>query len=187
MAGDFDGDGNADIYAVQNSYAPIPPVGRFDGGLSQLLLGDGRGHFEAVPAARSGLVVPGDAKALAVLDLEGDGRPGFVVTRNNDTTLAFSPQPWANRRSLLLRLHGPAGNPTGVGGRITVAFRDGTTRTAEIFAGSGAYSQSTPGCFFGYSDLNPPRSARVRWPSGAESTHVVPPGVATLTLNPDSP
>ncbi len=30
-AGDFDGDGHADIYAVQNSYAPIPPVGRFDG------------------------------------------------------------------------------------------------------------------------------------------------------------
>ena len=27
VAGDFDGDGHADIYAVQNSYAPIPAVG----------------------------------------------------------------------------------------------------------------------------------------------------------------
>ena len=35
VAGDFDGDGKVDLYAVQNSYAPNPVVGRFDGGLSQ--------------------------------------------------------------------------------------------------------------------------------------------------------
>ncbi|MES1194871.1 MAG: VCBS repeat-containing protein, partial [Opitutus sp.] len=89
VAGDFDGDGHADIYAVQNSYAPIPAVGRYDGGLSQLLKGDGHGHFSPVPPAESNLVVPGDAKALAVLDLDHDGWPDFLVTRNNDTTLAF--------------------------------------------------------------------------------------------------
>src|SRR5208283_3379840 len=65
VAGDFDGDGHADIYAVQNSYAPVPAVGYFNNGLSQLLRGDGRGHFTAVPVAESGLLVPGDAKALA--------------------------------------------------------------------------------------------------------------------------
>lgn len=37
VAGDFEDNGCADIYAVQNSYAPIPSIGRFDGGLSQLL------------------------------------------------------------------------------------------------------------------------------------------------------
>jgi hypothetical protein len=89
VAGDFDGDGHADIYAVQNSYAPIPAVGRFDGGLSQLLRGDGRGHFIPAPLAESGLIAPGDAKAVVVLDLNHDGRPDFVVTRNNATTLAF--------------------------------------------------------------------------------------------------
>src|SRR6185503_19977561 len=51
VAGDFDGDGNADIYAVQNSYAPIPSVGRFNGGLSQLLRGDGHGRFTPTPPA----------------------------------------------------------------------------------------------------------------------------------------
>jgi hypothetical protein len=89
VAGDFDGDGHADIYAVQNSFAPIPAVGRFDGGLSQLLCGDGRGHFIQISPAESGLIVPGDAKAVAVLDLNHDGRPDFLVTRNNATTLAF--------------------------------------------------------------------------------------------------
>ena len=89
VTGDFDGDGLADIYAVQNSYAPIPSVGRFDGGLSQLLRGDGQGHFTPVSPAESGLIVPGDAKAIAVIDLNHDGRPDFVVTRNNATSLAF--------------------------------------------------------------------------------------------------
>lgn len=89
VAGDFDHDGKADIYAVQNSYAPTPVVGRFDGGLSQLLRGDGQGRFTPVPPAESGLVVPGDAKALVTLDLDKDGWLDFLVTRNNDTTLAF--------------------------------------------------------------------------------------------------
>ncbi|HVU23491.1 MAG TPA: FG-GAP-like repeat-containing protein [Opitutus sp.] len=89
VAGDFDGDGHADIYAVQNSQAPIPSVGRFDGGLSQLLKGDGRGNFTAVPPVESGLIVPGDATALVVADLDHDGRPDFLVSRNSATTLAF--------------------------------------------------------------------------------------------------
>ncbi|HEY1847572.1 MAG TPA: FG-GAP-like repeat-containing protein [Opitutaceae bacterium] len=186
-AGDFDGDGHADIYAVQNSYAPIPPVGRFDGGLSQLLLGDGRGHFDPIPPARSGLVVPGDAKALVVLDLEGDGRPGFVVSRNNDTTLAFSPVARDGRGSLLVRLHGAPGNPTGVGGRVTVVFADGSTQMAEVFAGSGFYSQSTPGCFFSFAEANRPKTVRVRWPGGPEAGYAVPPRAKTLTLAPPSP
>ena len=89
VAGDFNGDGRADIYGVQNSFAPAAVAGRFDGGLSQLLLGDGRGGFDAVPPSESGLVVPGDAKSVVVTDLDRDGRPDFVVTRNNSTTLAW--------------------------------------------------------------------------------------------------
>ncbi len=89
VAGDFNHDGKADIYAVQNSYAPTPVVGRFDGGLSQLLLGNGEGQFTPVPVAESGLLVPGDAKAVVVLDIDRDGWPDFLVSRNNDTTLAY--------------------------------------------------------------------------------------------------
>jgi hypothetical protein len=183
VAGDFDGDGHADIYAVQNSYAPIPSVGRFDTGLSQLLRGDGHGHFKAVPPAESNLIVPGDAKALAVLDLDHDGWPDFLVTRNNNATLAFRNNGVAGHKSLRVVLHGPAGNPTAVGARITVELADGSTQTGEVYAGSGYYSQSTAACFFGYLDSNPPRHIRVRWPSGVTTTHDGPISSPTLTLS----
>jgi hypothetical protein len=183
VAGDFDGDGRADIYAVQNSYAPNPVVGRFDGGLSQLLRGDGHGNFTAAPLAESGLVVPGDAKALAVLDLNADGWPDFVVSRNNSTTLAFRNQGIAGRHSLRISLRGPAGNPSAVGARITVELADGTSQTSEVYAGSGYFSQSTPDCFFGYPDAQPPRRISVRWPSGIITRHDVPPQASVVTLS----
>ncbi|HZL45736.1 MAG TPA: FG-GAP-like repeat-containing protein, partial [Opitutaceae bacterium] len=166
VAGDFDGDGHADIYAVQNSYAPIPSVGRFDGGLSQLLRGDGHGHFTPVPPAESALIVPGDAKALAVLDLDHDGWPDFLITRNDDTMLAYRNNRVVGRHFLRIQLRGPAGNPTAVGARITVELADGSTQTSEIYAGSGCYNQSSAVGFFGYPDAAPPRRIRVRWPSG---------------------
>ena len=185
-AGDFDGDGRADIYAVQNSYAPIPSVGRFDGGLGQLLRGDGRGGFTPVPAAESNLVVPGDAKALAVVDLDHDGWPDFLVTRNNSTTLAFRNNAVAGRHSLCVRLRGAPGNPTAAGARIAVELGDGSLQVGEVYAGSGYCSQSAAACFFGWSERNPPRRIRVRWPSGAETQHGFSPGSATLTLSASS-
>jgi hypothetical protein len=182
VAADFDGDGRADIFAVQNSYAPIASVGRFDGGLSQLLLGDGHGHFVPVPPQESNLVVAGDAKALAMLDLDRDGWPDFLISRNNSTTLAFRNNGAAGRHSLRLQLRGPAGNPTAVGAHITVELADGLTQASEIYAGSGYYAQSAAVAFFGYPDSNPPRKIRVRWPAGATSEHEIPAGASTLTL-----
>jgi hypothetical protein len=181
-AGDFDGDGHADIYAVQNSFAPIPSVGRFDGGLSQMLRGDGSGRFAPVPAAESGLIVPGDAKALAVIDVDQDGWPDFLVTRNDNTTLAYRNEGVQGRSSLSVVLRGPAGNPTAVGARITATMRDGSIQMGEVYAGSGYYSQSAPACFFGYADPNPPQQINVRWPSGRTSTHGVPELSKTLVI-----
>ena len=187
VAGDFDGDGHADIYVVQNSYAPAPVVGRFDGGLSQLLCGDGQGHFTCVPPRESGLVVTGDAKALAVVDFNQDGWPDFVVTRNNSTSLAFLNRGANGRHSLRVQLRGPAGNPTAIGARVTLELADGTARTGEVYAGSGYFSQSSAAGFFGYLPANPPRQVHVRWPSGVTSTHPVPPQSSAIVLTAPAP
>ncbi len=185
VAGDFDGDGHADLYAVQNSYAPIAWIGRFDGGVSQLLRGDGRGNFTPVEPVQSGLLVPGDAKALVTLDLDGDGWPDFVVSRNNSTALAWRNGGVPGRHSFRVRLQGSAGNPTAIGAAVTVKLADGTSQTAEVTAGGGYYSQSSAGVFFGYPDGNAPRSVSIRWPDGTTTSRdfTTPPG-ATVTFAP---
>jgi hypothetical protein len=182
VAGDFDGDGHPDIYAVQNSYAPIPAVGRLDGGLSQLLRGDGAGHFAAVAPTESNLIVSHDAKALVVFDLDDDGWPDFLVSRNNDTALAFRNRGVAGHNPLRVVLRGPAGNPTAVGARVVLELSDGSTQTSEVYAGSGYYSESAAACFFGYPDSHPPQKIRVRWPSGATTEQNCERGARTLTL-----
>ena len=182
VAGDFDGDGHADIYAVQNYFAPIPSVGRFDGGLSQLILGGGHGDFRAAAPIESGLIVPGDAKALAVFDFDGNGWPDFFIARNNSATLAFRNGAVPGRRSLRVALHGAAGNPTAIGARVTLELSDDSTQTSEVYAGSGYMSQSTAACFFGWPEANPPRKIHVRWPSGATTDHAVPSRSTNLNL-----
>ena len=184
VAGDFDGDGHADLYAVQNSSAPNPGVGRFGGGLSQLMRGDGKGNFTPVEPAQSGLVVPGDAKALVTLDLDADGWPDFLVSRNDTTTLAWRNGGVAGRHSFRVLLQGHPGNPTAIGAQLRLELADGTLQLAEAQAGGGYYSQSAPGAFFGWPDGNPPRRLVIRWPDGSTSTeNFVAPPASTITLS----
>ncbi len=183
MTGDFDGDGCADICVVQNSFAPIASVGRFDGGLGQLLRGDGHGHFQAVPARASGLIVSGDGKAAVALDLDDDGWPDLVVSRNNSSTQAFRNRGAPGHHSFGVRLRGSGGNPAAIGARLTVEMSDGTSEGFEIAAGSGYASQSSATIFFGWPDANPPRRLRVRWPTGARSEQPLERPAGTLTLS----
>jgi enediyne biosynthesis protein E4 len=170
-AGDVDGDGKADLCVVQNSYAPIPEVGRFDGGFGWVLRGDGRGTLSPVKPAESAFIVQGDAKALVRLDFDNNGWPDFFVTRNNGRSLALANTGRSERNSFAVNLRGTPGNPTAVGARVTIEMSDGTTQSAEVTAGSGYLSQSSPSLFFGYTSSHPPRSIHVRWPGGRTSSH----------------
>ncbi|HEY3757510.1 MAG TPA: FG-GAP-like repeat-containing protein [Opitutaceae bacterium] len=182
VAGDFDGDGHADIACVQNSFAPIPSVGRFDGGLGGLLRGDGRGGFEFVAAAESGMTVAGDAKALAVVDFDLDGWPDLLATRNSGATLAFRNAGRPGRHSIRVRLQGRAGNPAAIGARVRMEYSDGSSLAAEVTAGGGYWSQSTADCFFGWTERKTPQAVHVRWPDGAESRHGWTAGATAITL-----
>jgi hypothetical protein len=169
VAGDFDGDGRTDLMLAGNSYAPIPETGRFDGGLGWLLRGDGAGGFTPVPPAESGFIVPGDARALAVADLNQDGWPDVFATRNNDLPLTFLNRGPPGRHSFGVALRGAPGNPAAVGARLTLQLADGSTQTAEIGAGSGCLAQSSATVFFGYPDSALPVRLRIRWPDGRET------------------
>ncbi len=80
---DVDGDGHPDLLATQNSPAPLPVVGRFDGGLGLCLLGNGDGTFRALPVRDSGWSLPGFGAALVKLSVkQGDLEPLHVVSFN---------------------------------------------------------------------------------------------------------
>jgi len=170
VAGDLDGDGHADLLAVGNSFVPTPETGRFDGGLGWLLHGDGRGGFAPVPLAESGLIVPGDARALVTTDLDQNGWPDFLVTQNNDRALFFRNGGLPGRHSFAVAFRGMA-----LGARLTLTLADGTNQVSE--AGTGPV-------FFGYPDKNPPARLKIRWPDGriSEQTFTTPPAkLLTLT------
>jgi hypothetical protein len=173
VAGDFDGDGCADIYAVQNSFAPAPVTGRFDGGISQLLRGDGRGGFTPVSPQASGLVVRGDAKALVTFDLDEDGWADFLLTRNGAPAQAWRNGGAAGRHGFQVTLRGAPGNAEAVGARVTVELASGRRQAAEVQAGGGYASQSSSGIFFGYPENDPPRRCQVRWPDGETTEHAI--------------
>jgi hypothetical protein len=97
---DLDGDGIADVYCVGNNYGPEPSTGRFDGGVSLLLKGDGHGGLKPVPTWESGLMTTGDTRAAVALALPGQkGIPSIAVSQSNGPVLLFTPNP--NARSII--------------------------------------------------------------------------------------
>lgn len=86
---DFNGDGNLDLAATQNLHDVDPSIGRFDGGLGQLLLGNGHGEFTAIEPSDSGLTIPGDGKNIVATDIDGDGKADIIATRAGSRPLVF--------------------------------------------------------------------------------------------------
>jgi hypothetical protein len=181
-AGDFDGDGHADLYAVQNSHAPHPEIGRASGGISQLLRGDGAGGLTCVVPQESGLIVSGEARAVAIKDFDRNGWPDFIVSRQDATLLAFVNNPIKGRNGFSVRLAGEGANRAAIGARVTVAHASGAVQVAEVHAGGGYLSQSSATCFFGFKDGDPPRELRVQWPNGTSSVHPYPRGETRVRL-----
>jgi hypothetical protein len=91
VVADLDGDGLPDLYCVGNFFGPEPMTGRFDGGVSLLLRGDGQGHFTPVPPAESGLVATGEARAVARLSAATPGgSPRIAVAQSQGPLLLFT-------------------------------------------------------------------------------------------------
>ncbi len=143
-----------------------------DGGLGVLLRGDGRGNLAPVWPAKSGLIVPGDARSATVCDLDQDSWPDLLVTRNDDTLLGFHNRGVTGRRSLAVRLVGRAPNPTAVGARVTLVRDDGRRQSFEVHAGSGYLSQSSATLFFGLGSVKS-ATLQVQWPDRGSSTYPI--------------
>ncbi len=177
---DFDLDGDLDLALAQNSFSPEPETGRTAGGLGALLENRGGFVFEPVPARRSGLVAPDDGKAVAVLDLDRDARPDFLVATNDGPVRMFAAR--ADRPGLAVRLRGTAGNPTAVGAFVELVRPDGVRCVREVKAGGGYLAQGTATAFFGPAPAG--SRIRVRWPDGRATEHAVAAATGLLELGP---
>ena len=172
VATEVNGDGNADLYLVQNFFTPQRETGKMAGGLSVLLLGDGKGNFKPLWPNESGLVVPGDAKGLATMDFNIDGWVDFVVTNNNAHPQVFLNNYAAqtSNTAVTVSLVGSLGNRKGIGARVTLVSTSGQRQTAEVYAGGSYLSQSSSQLHFGSTEADPADQVEVRWPDGTTST-----------------
>lgn len=175
---DLDADGMTDAALAQNFFSNQEETGPMDGGLSLVLRGnalasDSERILEPLWPTESGVVVSGDSMSLGIGDLNKDGRPELLFGVNDTAPRLFLNQA-TKYDPISLTLKGGAGNPDAVGAMVTVNVEGNLPQTAEVSAGGGYLSQSSPKLFFGFGD-SPAQSAQVevRWPDGATTTHEI--------------
>ena len=161
---DFDGDGSLDLFLAQNSHAPQVETGRMDGGNGALLRGNGDGSFSEVRADQSGLIVPGDAKAVVLTDLNGDAWPDLVVAMNGSEALAFEQAPPGGSKLMVVDLRGA--DARRIGAFLTMELDSGKKLSKEVYAGGGYLSQSSININFVVPEGEIARALIVRWGDG---------------------
>ncbi len=167
VVADFDGDGQEDLCAIQNSDVATPS---FHGGVGLLLKGRGDGAFRVIEPKESGILLPGNGRALVVLDPQNEGRPNLFLTRHRGSS-EFLSNVVADSAWLEIRLEGLVGNPDGVGAKIEVRFSDSRFNYYEVGLGGGWFSQSVPTVFVAVPEGSKIVEAKVIWPDGETTSH----------------
>ncbi len=85
---DMNGDGHFDLIVAGNLYQSEVETPRNDAGVGLILLGNGRGSFEPVPAHESQLYMEGDVKDMSFIEL-ANGKKGLISARNDDFVQLF--------------------------------------------------------------------------------------------------
>jgi hypothetical protein len=114
--------------------------------------------------------------------LNEDGWPDVVVGVNDANVMAFENQGVTGRRVAGVHLRGRAGNPTGIGSRVSLVRNDGVRQTAEVQAGGGYLSQQSPTLWFGLGETAQIASIEVRWPDGSTTKRTAKPDELSVEI-----
>lgn len=131
LATDLNGDGNTDLLAVGNDFAPESLTGRYDASYGNCFLGNGRGNFMLAPLS-AGFEVKGDAKSLVALATT-DGQQLYIASQNQDSLKVFQRRDRPESVIALRRSETSA----------LLKFANGRMQKQEFYFGHGYYSQSS--------------------------------------------
>jgi enediyne biosynthesis protein E4 len=134
-AEDFDGDDNIDILLIGNFHGVEVERGKYTALNGLLLTGNGKGNFSVNHEAKNQFVVPGDAKALALLP-DAKGNILALASHNNDSLKVF--QFNYDKSSQEISFFPKDKNTT------LIKLSGGNVRKIEKYSGSGYLSQSAP-------------------------------------------
>ncbi len=177
---DLDGDGAEDLFLSQNFHGTPLETAPDDAGLGMWLRGDGRGAWNAVPLAESGITVFGSGRSCAVGDWNRDGRWDLLVGRHGR-----APRFFQNERSqigLRVRLLDSATERAAVGARLRVETAVGWGPLRTLTAGGGSGSQDSRVAIL--HGVEEPKRVWVKWPDGSETNTEVPSGAGSITVRP---
>jgi hypothetical protein len=178
---DANGDGHEDVFLSQNFFDVEPEVSRADAGRGLWLMGDGQGHFRAMPGQESGIKVYGQQRGCAVSDFDADGRVDLVVTQNGAETKLYHNQ--GARVGLRVRLKGPSANPMGIGAVMRLRAGDKWGPARELHSGSGYWSQDSAVQVLAATGT--PTELFLRWSGGKTNTVLLPPQANEVTIDTD--
>jgi hypothetical protein len=161
---DADNDGHLDLLTVNGHVADERPEIPY-AMPAQLLRGGPSGRLTVAHAeADSPLQMPRVGRALAVGDLDNDGRVDAIVLAH-DGPAAFFHNQGPTGHSITFRLEGTASNRDAVGARVSIEA--GGRRQVAVRLGGGSYqSAGDPRLHFGLGHATRIDTLEVRWPSG---------------------
>ncbi len=130
LPGDFNDDNFLDLLIVGNEFGNNAFWGRIDALNGLFLEGKGNGEFKVENYSHSGFFVPGDARALVGLPVDGKGLL-VVASQNQDSIRVFSVNTQAKISSVAAE-----------SGWALIELGNGKTRKQEFYYGAGYFSQS---------------------------------------------